>query len=426
MTQPEWIHWDHQHCWHPFTDQQAWEKETPLFLVKGEGVWLEDSEGNRYIDGNSSIWTNIHGHSHPELNQALAQQAESVSHTSYLGFAHPKASELARQLTSFFPEDTLERVFYSDDGSTAIEVAMKLALQSRQEEGRGMRRTFIAFDQAYHGDTAGAAALGGVPLFFERFQTKEQSVRHVSSLAHLKELSLEVLETVCAVVIEPLIQGVNQMQLWPKGMLRELRAFCDQHQIYLVLDEVMTGFGRTGTMFACQQEGVIPDFLCIAKGLTGGYLPMAATLTTAAVYDSINKGNPFYYGHSYTANQLGCALALKNLDLFRSAKTLGNVEKLGPILASGLADLAARFDSVFEVRQLGLIAGVELRQSDGEPYDPSQKIGAQVCMRARQWGLLTRPILDTVVLMPPLSITEAELVLMLRAFERAIENVCDS
>ena len=275
-----WIEADKRHCWHPFTPQSAWavDEHEPLVLVRGEGAWLWDSEGRKYFDGNSSIWTNIHGHQHPVLNEALRKQAEAVAHTSYLGFANPRASELAEKLVSFFPANTLERVFFSDNGSTAVEVAMKMSLQFWMQSGEPKRSRFVAFANPYHGDTMGAASLGGVSRFFERFRKFGVEVDFVSSLDELAQLQLD---EVAAVIIEPLIQGVNEMRPWPKGMLKALRDHCDAAGMHLILDEVMTGFGRTGTMFACEQESVVPDFLCLAKGLTGGYMPMAATLTTA-------------------------------------------------------------------------------------------------------------------------------------------------
>ena len=395
-----WIDADKAHCWHPFTPQDAWTAGEPLLLVRGEGAWLWDSEGRKYLDGNSSIWTNIHGHRHPHLDAAIIRQLGEVAHTSYLGFANPRASELAERLCAFFPAGTLERVFFSDDGSTAIECAMKMAIQYRQQTGEPGRDGFIAFDQAYHGDTMGAASLGGVARFHDRFRKHGTPVHFVADLDALRALPGEVVASTAAVVIEPLIQGVNEMRPWPAGMLRELRAWCDQHGIHLILDEVMTGFGRTGKMFACQHEDVTPDFLCLAKGLTGGYLPMAATLTTAKVYAAF-LGAPeraFYYGHSYTANPLGCSVALASLEIFESERTLDALRSKIVLMAKLLADLKSSCPSIIDIRQCGLIAGIEFDR-DAVP----------ICLAARDHGLLTRPIRNTVVLMPPLCISEDEL-----------------
>jgi adenosylmethionine-8-amino-7-oxononanoate aminotransferase len=313
-------------------------------------------------------------------------------------------------------------VFFSDDGSTAIECALKLALQYRLQTGAPERRGFIAFANGYHGDTLGAASLGGVGRFFERFRGLGFEVSHVASLADLKALAPALIERTAGVVIEPLIQGVNEMRPWPPGMLRELRAWCGHHGIHLILDEVMTGFGRTGTMFACQRETVTPDFLCLAKGLTGGYLPLAATLTTAAVYDAFlgDPANAFYYGHSYTANPLGCAAALASLEVFQSEQTLARLPGLIDHLHAGLSALKARHDLVHEVRQCGMVAGIELRQPDGTRFPPQRRTGEAACLAARAHGLLTRPILDTIVLMPPLCATPAELDHALAALDAAL------
>ncbi|MEY5013354.1 MAG: adenosylmethionine--8-amino-7-oxononanoate transaminase [Verrucomicrobiota bacterium] len=422
-----WIEADRAHCWHPFTRQSEWcaTDHEPIVIVRGEGVWLWDSEGRRYLDGNSTIWTNIHGHGHSAINEAISKQLEQISHVSFLGFTHPLAIELAEKLCGFFPPQTLERVFYSDDGSTAVECALKLALQYRQQSGEPERRSFIAFANGYHGDTLGAASLGGVGRFFERFKGSGYAVRHVDSLETLRSLPNSGIREVAAVVIEPLIQGVNEMRPWPKGMLAQLREWCDAHGIHIILDEVMTGFGRTGTMFACQQESVIPDFLCLAKGLTGGYLPLAATLTTGKVYEAFlgSADRAFYYGHSFSANPLGCAAALASLQLFETEKTLEKLLSKIEQLKTGLAALKASHPLVHEVRQCGLIAGIELRHSDGAKFPVESRIGEQVCREARNHGLLTRPILDTIVLMPPLCVSPDELDHAIAALDKAISTI---
>ncbi len=412
----QWLAWDRRHCWHPFTDQRDWcdADFEPLMLVRGEGVWLWDSEGRRYFDGNSSIWTNIHGHSHPVLNAAAQEQLAQVAHTSYLGFANPRASELAARLCGFFPSDTLTRVFFSDDGSTAVECAVKMALQYRMQTGASERTGLVAFDNAYHGDTMGAASLGGVSLFFERFRKFGMPVSFVRDLAELRARDAS---EIAAVIIEPLIQGVNQMRLWPAGMLRELREWCDATGVHLILDEVMTGFGRTGTMFACERESVVPDFLCLAKGLTGGYLPLAATMTTETIYRAFEgPDNVFYYGHSYTANPLGCAVALASLDVFAAEKVM---ERL-PYSVEFFERILHQAFPQHQVRVCGMIAGIDLRRADGSAFSVEEKMGARVCLAAREFGLLTRPIRDTIVLMPPLCATDEELVFAVEALKKAI------
>lgn len=414
-----WIESDKRHCWHPFTPQDDWTDPAhdPLVITRGRGVWLWDSEGRKYFDGNSSIWTNIHGHRHPALDAALRDQLDRIAHSSFLGFANPRASELAERLCAFFP-GSLERVFFSDDGSTAIEAALKMAIQFRLQTGEPGRTRFVAFDNAYHGDTLGAASLGGVSAFFERFRRFGIEVDFLSRPADLGQLDPS---QVAAVVIEPLIQGVNQMRPWPAGTLRELRSWCDRHHVHLIADEVMTGFGRTGTMFACQQEDVVPDFLCLAKGITGGYLPLAATLTSAAVYDAFrgSADRAFFYGHSYTANPLGCAVALASLDLFESGDLLGKLAAGIDHFARRLAGLSS--PEIHEIRRCGLIAGIELRQPDGEPHPTERRRGAELCLAARAHGLLTRPIRDTVVLMPPLCSTSGEIDHAVDALQAALD-----
>ena len=371
-----WLAADREHCWHPFTDQEAWtaDDHEPLVLVRGKGVFLWDSEDRCYLDGHSSIWTNIHGHGHPRLDEALRRQAGEIAHSSYLGFANPRASELAERLCRFFPPRTLERVFFSDDGSTAVEVALKMAVQYRQQSGEPGRTVFVAFANGYHGDTLGASSLGGVSRFFARFRKFGWPVHEVSSLEDLRALPEDVTRTLAAVVIEPLIQGVNEMRPWPEGLLRELRQWCNATGVHLILDEVMTGFGRTGTMFACQREEVVPDFLCLAKGLTGGYLPLAATMTTDQVYRAFHgPGNTFYYGHSYTANQLACAVALASLEVFEEEGTLAHVAAVAPVFRAMLAGLEG--PGVREVRVCGLVAGVEL--------EPGTVVGERVTVPAR-------------------------------------------
>ncbi len=418
-----WIELDRAHCWHPFTRQAEWcaRGHEPLVITRGEGSWLWDSEGRRYLDGNSSIWTNIHGHAHPVITAAICKQLEKAAHTSFLGFTHPLAAELAARLCGYFPEKTLERVFFSDDGSTAIECALKMALQYRQQTGESRRTTFIAFSNGYHGDTLGAASIGGVDRFHEDSRHHGFSVRYADSMDALRGLQTD---DVAAVVIEPLIQGVNEMRLWPPGMLLELRRWCDENGVHLILDEVMTGFGRTGKMFACQHEDVTPDFLCLAKGLTGGYLPLAATLVTGAIYDAFlgTAERAFHYGHSYTANALGCAAALASLDVFEQEQTLANLTEKIAGLHEGLATMKFRQPLVHEIRQCGFIAGIELRLPDGRKFPPAERFGETVCVAARAHGLLTRTILDTIVLMLPLSSSAEEIDHAVNALSAALES----
>ena len=427
MNTEHWIAADQAHCWHPFTRQDDWvrgEPADPLVLVEGDGSWLVDSEGKRYIDGNASIWTNVHGHKHPLINQAIIDQLGKVAHTSYLGFANPRASELAERLCAMFPPKTLERVFFSDDGSTAVECALKMEIQYRIQTGQPERVHFIAFDQAYHGDTMGAASLGGVGEFFDQFRKFGFPVKHLGGLDDLEALDHEVIEKTAAVIIEPLIQGVNQIRPWPKGMLAKLRQWCDRHGVHLILDEVMTGFGRTGKMFACQHEEVIPDYLCLAKGLSGGYLPLAATMVGGEIYNAFLGGadKALYYGHSYTANQLGCAAGLASLRVFEQEQTLEQLPQKIEFLSEQLAKLADDEPLVYEVRQCGMIAGIELRGRDGQPFDQTSRVGEKVSVMAREYQVLTRPILDTLVVMPPLSISIDEIEILCSGLGSAIRD----
>ncbi len=406
------IQLDKTHVWHPFTPMDAWcdEAHEPLMLVSGQGCWLRDQHGREYLDGNSSIWTNIHGHRHPVLDAAIRQQLDAVAHTSFLGYTHEPAARLAAELIAIMPGPELSRVFYSDNGSTAIEAAVRTALQYHHQNGAPERQTLLTFDCGYHGDTLGAASLGGLPLF-------KGAANHfgydVSRIAGIESLAAQDPRKIAAIVIEPLIQGAAGMKTWPSGMLRQLRDWTRQNGIFLILDEVMTGFGRTGKMFACEHEGVVPDFLCLAKGLTGGYLPLAVTVTTERVFDGF-RGDPsraFYYGHSYTANQLGCAVALASLRVFREEAVIANLPAKIAALTQHLSRLKSH-PRVKEIRQVGLIAGIELDAPPGT--------GSQVCLAARQHGLLTRPIGNVIVLMPQLCATEEEIGRMVAAVEAAI------
>lgn len=406
---------DKQHLWHPFTQMQDWcaDNHDPLIIDRGEGAWLFDSEGNRYLDGNSSIWTNIHGHNHPAINAAIRDQLEEIAHCSALGFTNEPAIRLARALTDLFPPDTLTRVFFTDDGSTAIECASKMALQYWQLRGQPERHRFVAFDRAYHGDTAGAASLGGIATFHERFEKNGFDVIHLPDVESLESVAPETIAGVC---IEPLIQGAAGMRLWPEGMLKQLRAWCDQTGALLMFDEVMTGFGRTGTMFACEQEAVLPDLMALAKGLTGGYLPLAATLATEKIFSAflgtVAEQKTFYYGHSYCANPLGCAAALANLSIFESDQTLSGLRPKRVALELALREHFGDHPHVRETRQLGLIAAIDLVDRNG----------AEVCVRARKHGILTRPILDTLVFMPPLCVTVDEIAFGIKALAKAVNE----
>ncbi len=419
-----------RHTWHPFTPMHEWcaPDHEPLILTSGQGVWLTDIDGLSYIDGNSSIWTNIHGHRHPRIDAAIKAQIERFAHVSFLGATHPGAIELASRLVDLWAPSDLSRVFLSDNGSTAMEVALKMSVQYWQLEAKPERNRFVSFEGGYHGDTAGVSSLGGIARFHDRFRALHFDALHVSSLQDLTGLSSVEVSTIAAVVIEPLIQGAGGMRLWPEGTLRAVRDWCDQSGAFLIADEVMTGFGRTGRMFACQQEDVEPDFVALAKGLTAGYLPLAATMVSERIYEAF-LGEPIgertlYYGHSYTANALGCASALANLDVFEDEATLAKLAPKIDMMNSLLKNLEDDCAWVREVRQCGFISGIEIAQLSGEPFSPSARMGARVCAAARRHGLLTRPIHDVIVLMPPLCIAEQELLQAVQAIALAIDEEC--
>jgi adenosylmethionine-8-amino-7-oxononanoate aminotransferase len=412
---------DKKHLWHPFTSIHEWcaPDHEPIVLVEGDGALVRDSRGREYIDGNSSIWTNIHGHNHPAINEAVRQQLELVAHTSFLGFTNPAAIELARAIVELFPENTLSRVFYSDDGSTGIEVALRIADQYWRLCGAD-RNEFIAFEDAYHGDTAGAASLGAAAMFGSGLSALRFPATRVSSVEQMEALPSEKARKIAAVVIEPLVRGAAGIKLWPSRTLRELRQWCDQNGALLIADEVLTGFGRTGTMFACEQENVIPDLMVLAKGLTGGYLPLAITLVTEQIFSVFGADaggrNTLFYGHSYTGNALACAAARASLKLFATERVLESLARKIDQLRSELKRLRA-FPSVKEVRQCGFIAGIEMA-------GPDQGLGARICLAARQYGLLTRPIRSVIVLMPPFCITREQLNDAIDALANAIADVC--
>jgi adenosylmethionine-8-amino-7-oxononanoate aminotransferase len=402
---------DHRHLWHPFTQQREWAGEEPLMIERAEGTTLVATDGRRYIDGVSSLWCNVHGHRHLGIDRALRDQLGKVSHTTMLGLSHPGAAELAARLVAIAPPG-LSRVFYSDSGSTATEVALKMAFQYWQQRGgQHVRRTsFVHLRDAYHGDTVGAVSVGGIaafhaaygPLLFRSHAAEPGDAEDMARILEANE------EEVAAVIVEPLVQGAAGIRVHPPGYLRAVRELCDRHGVLLICDEVATGFGRTGTMFACQQEGVSPDLMCVAKGLTGGYLPLAATLATEDVYRSFlgefAEFKTFFHGHTYTGNPLACAAALATLDVLESERILERLTDKIDLLGTLLAEHVAPLPAVGEIRHRGFMTGIEL---PGFGYE--ERTGHRVTLAARERGAIIRPLGDVVVLMPPLSISDAEL-----------------
>ncbi len=399
---------DQEFAWHPFTQQQGWSEEEPLQIERGEGVYLFDVEGNRYIDGTSSLWCNVHGHHHPDLDRAAREQFGKVAHSTMLGLSHPGATELAARLIEIAP-DGLQRVFYSDSGSTAAEIALKMAFQYHQQRGETARTRFIRMREAYHGDTLGSVSVGGIDLFHATYKPLlfETLAAEPGDIGGMERLLGAHEGEVAAVMMEPLVQGAGGMLLHPDGYLRAVRELCDRHGVLLICDEVATGFGRTGTMFAVEQEDVVPDFMCLAKGITGGYLPLAATLTTEAVYEAFlgapAEARTFFHGHTYTGNPVACAVALANLDVFERERTIERLQPKIGLIERRLAEIA-EMPGVAEVRSRGVMIGIDLGT-----HDPELRLGHRVTLEARKRGALVRPLGDVVVLMPPLSISEEEL-----------------
>ncbi len=401
---------DRDHLWHPFTQQQAWCEEEPLFIERAEGCHLIDTEGRRYIDGVSSLWCNVHGHRHPGIDEALRDQLEKVAHSTMLGLSHPAAAELAARLVEIAPPG-LSRVFYSDSGSTATEIALKMAFQYQQQRGgQHTRRTkFVHLRDAYHGDTIGSVSVGGIDLFHAAYRPLlfEGHAAEPGDAADLARILSSHEEEIAAVIVEPLVQGAAGMIVHPPGYLTEVRRLCNEFGVLLICDEVATGFGRTGKMFACEHEDVAPDLLCLAKGLTGGYMPLAATLATERIYEGFlgapEEQRTFFHGHTYTGNPLACAAALANLDAFEAERTIEALEPKVELLGELLARVAA-MPGVAEIRRRGFMVGIDL----GE-HDPASRMGHRVTLEARRRGAIIRPLGDTVVLMPPLAISEDDL-----------------
>jgi adenosylmethionine-8-amino-7-oxononanoate aminotransferase len=401
---------DRDHVWHPFTQQQAWVEEEPLMIERGEGSYLIDAEGRRYIDGVSSLWCTVHGHRHAGIDAAVSEQLGKVAHSTMLGLSHPGAAELAACLVEIAPPG-LSRVFYSESGSTAVEIALKMAFQFQQQRGgqHARRTSFVHLRDSYHGDTIGSVSVGGIDLFHSTYRPLlfDAHAAEPGDAADLERVLSMHEEEIAAVIVEPLVQGAAGMLLHPPGYLRAVRELCDRFGVLLICDEVATGFGRTGTMFACEQEGVAPDLLCLAKGLTGGYLPLAATLATERIYEGFlgayEEWRTFFHGHTYTGNPLACAAALANLDAFEQERTIERLQPKVALLKELLGGVEA-MPEVAEMRQRGFMVGIDL----GE-HDPALRLGHRVTLEARKRGAIIRPLGDVVILMPPLSISKAEL-----------------
>jgi adenosylmethionine-8-amino-7-oxononanoate transaminase len=436
-----------RYLWNPFTQMKEYLASEPVIVARASGVKLIDVNGVEYYDGNSSLWLNVHGHRKMELNRAIAAQLERVSHSTLLGLSNVPAIELAERLVALSPAG-LSKVFYSDSGAEAVEIGLKIAFAYWQRLGRSEKREFVSFRNAYHGDTIGAMSVGGIDLFHAQFGPLLFECERVSypyayrfdgteeecAAACLRELS-DLLEAkggrIACLVVEPLVQAAGGMITMPDGFLADIARLCREHEVLLFADEVATGFGRTGELFACDHEGVSPDLMAVGKGLTGGYLPVAATLATDELYDAFHGDfaelRALYHGHSYTGNQLGCAVALANLDLFEREDVVGRVQeasRTATYLLGGFAGLA----HLGEIRQRGLMFGIELVEDreTKKPYDWTLATGVRVCEAARELGMITRPLGDVVTFLPPLAVGDEDLENMLDILFQAIGAVTAS
>ena len=436
---------DKDFLWHPFTQMRDWLKDEPLIIEEAKGCYLRDSQGKWYLDGVSSLWVNVHGHRKKEIDAAIKRQLNKVAHSTLLGLGNVPSIELAKELIRIVPPG-LAKVFYSDSGSSAVEIALKMAYQYWQHLDKAKAR-FIHLENAYHGDTIGAISVGGMDLFhkayrgllFESYKAdspycyrcpkgKNYPGCNFECLDRLKETLEKKHSEIAALIVEPLVQGASGMLVWPPGIYKEMSRLCKEHNVLLIADEVAVGIGRTGAMFASEWEGVCPDILCLAKGITGGYLPLAATLTRQKIFDGFlgeyKEQKTFFHGHTYTGNPLACAAALANLELFKKEKTLRAGQPKIKFLKEGL-ERFKRLPNVGDIRQKGLMVGIELvkDKQTKEPYAWEERMGIKVCQKAREYGVILRPLGNVIVLMPPLSIAKEELKQLLDAAYKAIEMV---
>ncbi|MEI7816470.1 MAG: adenosylmethionine--8-amino-7-oxononanoate transaminase [Desulfuromonadales bacterium] len=440
--------WDKRHVWHPFTQMQEWERDEQIVIEKGEGCWLIDTEGKRYLDGVASMWTNVHGHCRRELNEALKEQVDRLEHSTLLGLGSEQSIILAARLAEITPPG-LDRFFYSDNGSTAMEVAVKMAYQYQVHSGKPERSKYITFRHAYHGDTLGAVSVGGIdiyhttfkPLMFDSLMAPSpycyrcelgcsRSSCNMVCIDAVEELMKRNAGLVAGLVIEPLVQGAGGMIVQPAGFLKRIRELCDRYDILMIADEVATGFGRTGAMFACQHEDVVPDIMAISKGIAAGYLPLAATVTSEKVYSaflgSYSELKTFFHGHTFTGNPLACAVALKSLQLFQQDDLLASLQPKIVSLRQRLVNIAL-MPHVGDIRHCGMAAGIELvaDKQTGTSYPWEDRIGIKVCLEARKRGVFSRPLGNTIVIFPPLVISNAELDILLNVLQESIQNVTE-
>jgi len=442
--------WDHAYLWHPFTQMQDWLAEEPLTIAGGEGNHLIDTAGRRYLDGVSSLWCNVHGHRRPELDAALRAQLERIAHSTLLGLSSVPSIELAKRLVEITPK-SLTRVFYSDAGATAVEIALKMAFQYWRVRGETRRTEFASLTEAYHGDTVGAVSVGYSETFHHFFQPLlfpchklnpphvfrwQRGMRADDALQAAIDEADALLRSrgdhLAALIVEPLMQGAAGMWAHPPGYLRMLRELTRRHGVLLICDEVATGFGRTGKMFAVEHADVEPDLLCLGKGISGGYLPLAATLASETIFRAFfgryEDFTTFFHGHTYTGNALACAVAVASLDLFVQDRVLESVNQRSTELRARLEREFLPLRHVGDIRQCGLMVGIELVQDrqTRQPYPPAERIGARVITEARGLGVILRPLGNVIVLMPPLSITADEIDRLCGVTREAIVRVTEA
>ena len=441
---------DKQHLWHPFTQMKDYCQLAPLIIERGSGSYLYDIEGKRYIDGVSSLWVTIHGHRKKQIDTAIIRQVQKISHSTLLGLTNEPAIRLAQKLAAIAPPG-LTKVFYSDNGSTAVEVALKIAFQFWQQTSRAARgkKTFATLRNAYHGDTLGAVSVGGIelfhsiykPLLFKTYNAYAPYCYRCPLNLSYPSCKLECLNSlertlkknhaaIAALIMEPMVQGAAGMIVFPRGYVKAARELCSRYQILFIADEVAVGFGRTGKMFACEHENVRPDLMAIAKGITGGTLPLAATLATDTIYDAflgeVQDLKTFYHGHTYTGNPVACAAALASLAVFEQEQVL---KALQPKIILLKKKLKAFYNlrHVGDVRQCGFMVGIELVEDrdSKKPYPVQKKIGQQVILEARRRGVIIRPLGDVIILMPPLSISAREIETLVDVVYESIQTVTE-
>ncbi|MCE5340594.1 MAG: adenosylmethionine--8-amino-7-oxononanoate transaminase [Planctomycetaceae bacterium] len=436
------INVDKQYLWHPFTQMKGWLETEPVVIESGDGFYLIDTEGNRYIDGVSSLWCNVHGHRVKKIDDAIRSQLEKISHSTLLGLAQTKSIELAEKLVSIAPKN-LCKVFYSDSGATSVEIALKIAYQYYRNTWQ-KRDKFIALGQSYHGDTIGSVSVGGIELFHSIFRPmlfdshfvpSPFPYRFDGSSEQCKQFTLDKIEEIlkkesgktCAIIVEPLVQGAAGMIVHPQGFLKGVRELTQKYNVLMIADEVATGFGRTGKMFACENEDVEPDIMCVAKGITGGYLPLAATLATQEIFDAF-LGQPedcktFYHGHTYTGNSLACAAAVASLELFEKNKIIESLPAKIKLMKEYFNKIS-NLDYIGDVRQCGLMSGIEIVQDKKtkESFAYEKLIGAKLCTAMRQKGVMMRPLSDVIVLMPPVAIDLGTLKTLLDVVSDTLKN----